>query len=75
MLKFKIEDTECEIQDDYNISCYGSFSEEIKTIWSSFLDGGSPSLPCPIDSMCNAMEKLGAEIIKYDQESNPDFVY
>ena len=64
-----------QIQDDYNISCRGSFSEDIKIIWNGFLNGGSPSLPCPIDSMCSAMEKLGAEIIKYDQESNPNLVY
>lgn len=75
MLKFKLKDTVCTIDDDYNIECKGSQSERLQKIWRGVLSLSEPSLPCPIDEMHGLMEMSGAEILEYEQEYNPDLVY
>lgn len=75
MLKFKLKDTVCTIDDDYNIDCNGSLTDFLNAIWQSVLVQSAPDMPCPIDSMHAKMEDIGAEILRYEQEYNPDLVY
>ena len=75
MLKFRLDDTECENTDDYYIQCEGTHSDDIKSLWEFILSETSPASPCPIDEMYANVLELGAEIIKYEEEFNPELVY
>ena len=75
MLEFIILDTYCKISDDYSIECKGGEAEKIKIIWEGILNDSAPNRPCPIDEMHGTMESLGAKIIKYEEEFNPNLVY
>lgn len=75
MLKFKLMDTVCTIDDDYNIDCKGSQSDNLQKIWKAVLSFSAPNKPCPIDEMHGLAETFGAEILEYEEEFNPDLVY
>lgn len=75
MLRFKLLDTTCTIDDDYNIECEGSMKHNIMLVWFNLELKAAPSRPCPIDSMYAFVKKLGAEIIEYQEEFNPNVVY
>lgn len=75
MLEFNVLNTNCKIEDDYSIECKGAEAEDIKAIWEGVLSESAPNRPCPIDEMHDIVEKLGAKIIKYEEEFNPKLVY
>lgn len=75
MLKFSIEKTVCEIDDDYKIKTSGKLAKEIEKLWNAILGLSSPSFPCPIDEMESIARSVGAKIEKYEQEAKEGTIY